>query len=85
MIRDVPFSGTFYVIYRLLKNNLKILYNSHIKDHTRIESEAEHIKHLAIISSISSFSANMVSCAITHPLDLVRTRIYFGHYNNDQI
>ena len=28
--------------------------------------------------------ANIVSCTITHPLDLIRTRVYFQFYNKNQ-
>lgn len=34
-------------------------------------------------ASMASFSANIVACTITHPLDLIRTRIYFQHHNKD--
>ena len=27
--------------------------------------------------------ANVVSCTVTHPLDLIRTRAYFKYYNQD--
>jgi len=39
---------------------------------------------MTIISSVASFAANFVSCTITHPIDLIRTRIYFQHFNKDQ-
>ena len=41
-------------------------------------------RNLAIIASLASFSTNLVCCTITHPLDLIRTRVYFQHYNKDQ-
>lgn len=41
------------------------------------------MKAIAVISSISSFMANVISCTITHPLDLIRTRVYFKYYNKD--
>ena len=45
--------------------------------------QAERIKAIAVISGLSSFMANVVSCTITHPLDLIRTRAYFKYYNKD--
>jgi len=39
---------------------------------------------LAYITSLASFSANVVSCVVTHPLDLIRTRVYFQFYNKDK-
>jgi len=41
------------------------------------------MKAIAVISSLSSMMANIVSCTITHPLDLIRTRAYFKYYNSD--
>lgn len=77
LIRDVPFSGIFYPIYNLFKKDLLYLYEQKngVIDHNT--SNGERLKVLAIISSIASFSANIASCTITHPLDLIRTRIFF--------
>ena len=33
---------------------------------------------------MASVCANIVSCSITHPLDLIRTRVYFQFYNKNQ-
>lgn len=33
--------------------------------------------------AFASFSANFFACVVTHPLDLIRTRIYFQRYNKD--
>lgn len=38
----------------------------------------------ALVTSLASWSANIVSCVITHPLDLIRTRVYFQFYNKEQ-
>ena len=38
---------------------------------------------LAYITSLASFSANVLSCVVTHPVDLIRTRVYFQYYNKD--
>ena len=32
---------------------------------------------LMVAISLASFSANFFACLVTHPLDLIRTRIYF--------
>ena len=37
----------------------------------------------AMITSLASWSANIVSCVITHPIDLIRTRVYFQFYNTE--
>ena len=80
LIRDVPFSGTFYPIYNYIKVSLARLYEL---KYGQLQGN-DRIKALAMISSCASFSANILSCAITHPLDLIRTRIFFQHYNKDQ-
>lgn len=36
-----------------------------------------------MITSLASWSANIVSCVITHPIDLIRTRVYFQFYNTE--
>jgi len=38
----------------------------------------------ALVSSLSSVTANLMSCMITHPLDIIRTRVFFQYYNKDQ-
>jgi len=75
LIRDVPFSGCFYPIYNSIKVQLFQMYENIYGSHNL--TGAERIKCLAIISSIASFSANVFSCTITHPIDLIRTRVYF--------
>ena len=40
--------------------------------------------NLAFVTSAASFSANVLCCVITHPLDLIRTRAYFQYHNKDQ-
>jgi len=39
---------------------------------------------MALVTSLASWSANIVSCVITHPLDLIRTRVYFQFYNKEE-
>jgi hypothetical protein len=80
LIRDVPFSGTFYPIYSFFRSNMSEalkLDDGHL-------TQAERTKRLAIVSTISSFSANVVSCTLTHPLDLIRTREICKFYNHDK-
>lgn len=42
------------------------------------------VVNLALITSLASWSANIVSCVITHPIDLIRTRVYFKFYNTEE-
>ena len=73
LIRDVPFSGIFYPIYEMSKVFYSKLLMLDLKD--------EHMQnrgyHIAVISSLSSVTANLLSCLITHPLDIIRTRVFF--------
>lgn len=48
------------------------------------ESQISRLKAITVISTVSSFMANMVACTITHPLDLIRTRAFFKFHNKDQ-
>ena len=77
LIRDVPFSGIFYPIYNFFKT-----YFSMILIGSGIDS-ANRTLNLTIVASMASFSANIVCCAVTHPLDLIRTRAYFQYHNKD--
>ena len=81
LIRDVPFSGIFYPIYSFFRKELNLLYDYEMQ---QTVSSAQRVKAIAVISSLSSMMANIVSCTITHPLDLIRTRAYFQYYNKDQ-
>jgi hypothetical protein len=79
LIRDVPFSGTFYPIYSFFRRKMSTALD--IDNETY--SQAERTKRLVIVSTVSSFSANVVSCTLTHPLDLLRTREICKIYNHD--
>lgn len=81
LIRDVPFSGIFYPFYNFFKDKYCILFGLNFHDHM---SSADRAMKLAYITSLASFSANVVSCVVTHPLDLIRTRVYFQFYNKDK-
>ena len=41
------------------------------------------MKALTAIASVSSIIANIISCTVTHPLDLIRTRLFFKYHNTD--
>lgn len=72
LIRDVPFSGIFYPIYNFFKTYFIMMLGW--------SDEVLHMNRTAAIAmaaSMASFSANIVCCTITHPLDLIRTRVYF--------
>lgn len=39
--------------------------------------QKERTYKLMMAISLASFAANFFACLVTHPLDLIRTRIYF--------
>ena len=73
LIRDVPFSGIFYPIYNLIKKYFMLVLNF---DAERSDQPNRAFR-LAMVTSLASFTANAACCVITHPLDLIRTRVYF--------
>ena len=72
LIRDVPFSGIFYPIYNFFKTYLMLVLMQ-----GKNGNSDNRTMNLAIATSMASFCANIVCCCITHPLDLIRTRVYF--------
>jgi hypothetical protein len=48
------------------------------------QSKKRLLFYTTLISSMSSISANLLSCLITHPLDIIRTRVFFQFHNKDQ-
>lgn len=44
-------------------------------------TQADRMRALAAIASVSAMMANIASCTLTHPIDLIRTRALFKHYN----
>lgn len=71
LIRDVPFSGIFYPIYNMFKKTFALGLGFHERD------TQNRTRNQAIVTALASFSANATCCVITHPLDLIRTRVYF--------
>ena len=76
LIRDVPFSGLFYPVYK----QFQLTYASLLG----IDPANQTSANIVLLTSLSSFSANIFSCTLTHPIDLIRTRIYFQFYNEDK-
>ena len=79
LIRDVPFAGIFYPIYEFCKQFYSLLLLS-----DAVDPNKKRVMNTALISSLSSVTANLMSCMITHPLDIIRTRVFFQYYNKDQ-
>eukprot|EP00350_Pseudokeronopsis_sp_OXSARD2_P007228 CAMPEP_0170550254 /NCGR_PEP_ID=MMETSP0211-20121228/8327_1 /TAXON_ID=311385 /ORGANISM="Pseudokeronopsis sp., Strain OXSARD2" /LENGTH=234 /DNA_ID=CAMNT_0010856697 /DNA_START=200 /DNA_END=901 /DNA_ORIENTATION=+ len=79
LLRDVPFSGLFFPIYE----HSKYFYQRVLNIDPTLEENKKRVLQLALISSLASLTANFLSCIITHPLDIIRTRIFFQFYNKD--
>ena len=73
LIRDVPFAGIFYPLYTTFRNNLFHLYEFEMSANSEASS-SDRVKAITVISSTAAMLANICSCTITHPLDLIRTR-----------
>lgn len=72
LITNVPFAGVFYPVYNFFKEHYSAMLIG-----------TSGTVRLAYVTSLASFSANMVSCTLTHPVDLIRTRIFFQYHNAD--
>lgn len=77
LIRDVPFSGVFYPVY----HSFRTFYSMLLIGNQYSDNKAVN---MALVTSLASWSANIVSCVLTHPLDLIRTRVYFQFYNKEE-
>jgi hypothetical protein len=82
LIRDVPFAGVFYPIYSFFRSYISALYEYEMSGRTGV-TQADRMRALAAIASVSAMMANIASCTLTHPIDLIRTRALFKHYNKD--
>lgn len=80
LIRDVPFSGTFFPIYEYTKS----FYSSLFQFDPFSDKIRQRSLYIALVSALSSITANIMSCIITHPLDIIRTRVFFQFYNKDK-
>lgn len=73
LIRDVPFSGIFFPIYEHTKKLFSFLLQFDPND----GNAKNRALYITAISALSSIFANIMSCTITHPLDIIRTRVFF--------
>ena len=49
------------------------------------ETPIMRVTNVALISSLSAIHANTFSCFVTHPLDMIRARMYYSYYNKDSV
>lgn len=73
LIRDVPFSGIFFPIYEISK----VFFSRLLMFDLNSDTSSKRAIYVALISSLSSITANLWSCILTHPLDIIRTRVFF--------
>jgi len=78
-LRDLPFSGLYYPMYE----ESKVLVSAALGHKSLTEDSQNDTVSLVTISAISAMIANVMSCLITHPIDIIRTRILFQFYNKD--
>lgn len=78
-LRDLPFSGLYYPLYE----ESKVVVSAALGHKSLTEDSQNDTVSLVTISAISAMMANIMSCLITHPIDIIRTRILFQFYNKD--
>ena len=79
LVRDVPFSGIYYPVYEFSKDfHCRLIGFDFAAQDTQ-----NRTRKLAYVSVMSSLTANFLSCVMTHPIDLIRTRVFFQHHNKD--
>jgi solute carrier family 25 protein 38 len=76
LIRDVPASAVFYPIYKGFRNFFSFLLVDPNHHHS------QEFNKMAV-TTLASWFANVFGCIITHPIDLIRTRVYFKRFNKD--
>ncbi len=76
LLKDVPFSAIQFPLYDKIKRTLLAAAQ---KEHINI-----HDKRLrTLIYASSSMVATFISCLLTNPLDVIRTRVVFQFYNKN--
>jgi len=79
LVRDVPFSGVYYPVYEASK----ALYCKALMFDPLAPDTVNRVSKLWYVSILASINANFFSCILTHPFDIIRTRVFFQHYNKD--
>jgi len=75
LLKDVPFSATQFPIYEAIKHGLLSLYSEKQRANPYLKT---------LIYAVSSMCATFISCLITNPLDVIRTRVVFQYYNKNK-
>lgn len=59
-LKEGPFAGTYYVIYKLLKNSF-----------THFENDS----HYLMSSLVSGVTAGLIATTVSHPFEIIRARL----------
>ena len=79
LIRDLPFSGLYYPLYEESKTAFAFLLGmDYLSEHSQ-----NNKSQLLLLTALAATNANVLSCVITHPIDIIRTRILFRFYAKD--
>ena len=78
LLKDVPFSAIQFPIYE----QIKLITAKLLKDYGYATSKSWA---KVAIFSISSLFATFISCLITNPWDVIRTRVLFQYYNKNEL
>jgi solute carrier family 25 protein 38 len=73
LIKDIPFAAIYYPLYEDCKKFFKFSVGG-------MDTPGK----LIYVSFMSASMANLISCIVTHPLDIMRTRVIFQFYNSDK-
>ncbi|KAG2378370.1 hypothetical protein C9374_008513 [Naegleria lovaniensis] len=69
LIRDIPYSGLFYLFYRQSNDLLSFLVGHDLSAKTSTSNQ------IISVAAVSSLIAGASATLITHPFDLIRTRL----------
>lgn len=83
-LRDAPYAGLYVLFYEQCKQNLSLMYNA-----SRIHENAQAPPRVSVVPSMSiNFAASAIAAGvattITHPFDVLKTRLQLmpGRYLN---
>jgi len=59
-LKEGPFAGTYYVIYRFMKKKSLVL---------------EEQSHYLLVSLVSGMTAGLIATSVSHPFEIIRARL----------
>ena len=79
LIRDLPLSGIYYPTY---VESMR-LYGKLLGFERMSDTQQNNKIHLLLLTSSAAMTANVIACVITHPVDIIRTRIVFKTFTKE--